>query len=217
MTRVPFRTRAEIEAALPLVLAQLRADGLIAYPTETVYGFGGAVTVAAAARLTELKRREPHKPFLLLITDPAQAPGVQWADSARTLARLFWPGPLTLALPARAGDLPAGVVSVDGMVALRATPHDAIRTLIDALGSPITSSSANAPRQPPARSAAAAEAVLAVLGADDVLVLDGGPLPPSLPSTIVACDENGATIVREGVITRAVLRTRLQGTGLNVD
>lgn len=216
MSRVPFRTTSEVRAALPRVLAHLRADGLIAYPTETVYGFGGAVTPAAADKLRLLKQRDALKPFLLLIADMDQAPGVHWPEAARTLARLFWPGPLTIALPASDEMLPEGIVSSDGMVALRATPHDAIRRLITALGAPITSTSANAPGQPPARSGAEAEAALAAIGTAGVLVLDGGELPRSLSSTVVACADDRVRIIREGVIARDELRQRLQGTGIDV-
>ena len=216
MNRVPFVTAQDVDAAIPRVIQHLRADGLIAYPTETVYGFGGAVTAEAASALQLLKRREAHKPFLLLISDLAQAPGVQWNDAARLLAQHFWPGPLTLALPATDHNVPAGVVSAEGRVAVRLTPHDAIRRLIASLGAPITSTSANAPGEPTARSAAEAEAALARLDASHVLVLDGGLLPPSAPSTVVACDDDHVRVLREGAITRAQLHDRLHGTGIHV-
>ena len=214
---LPFRTPADVDAALPRIVEHLRADGLIAYPTETVYGFGGAVTPVAAAQLGALKRREELKPFLLLITELAQVPGIEWPPAARRLAELFWPGPLTLAVAADAAAFPEGVVSPDGMVALRATPHDAMRRLIRALGAPVTSTSANAPGHPPARTAAEAEAALSLLGADDVLVLDGGTLSPSPPSTVAACDGNRVHIIRVGVITKDVLQQRLLGTGIDVE
>lgn len=214
---VPFQSSADIDAALPRIIDHLRADRLIAYPTETVYGFGGAVTDAAAARLRTLKLREAHKPFLLLITDLAQVPGIVLPAAARTLADHFWPGPLTLAVPAAGHTFPPGAVSADGMVALRATPHDAMRRLIQRLGAPITSSSANAPGQPPARTAAEAAAALRALDATDVLVLDGGELAPSQPSTVVACDGDRVRIVRAGVITRDELLQRLLGTGIDVE
>lgn len=216
MTRIGFVTQAEVDAAIPRVIEHLRADGLIAYPTETVYGFGGAATPAAASALQVLKQREAQKPFLLLISDIAQAPSVKWTAPARRLAQLFWPGPLTLALPATAGSLPPGVVSAEGLVALRATPHDAIRRLIATLGAPLTSTSANARGRPAARSAGEAEAALNELDATDVLVLDGGLLPPSPPSTVVACGDDHVRVLREGAITRAQLHDRLDGTGIDV-
>jgi L-threonylcarbamoyladenylate synthase len=214
---VPFRSSVDIDAALPRIVDHLRADRLIAYPTETVYGFGGAVTNDAAARLQALKQREAHKPFLLLITDLAQVRGIAWPEAARVLAGHFWPGPLTLAVPAGGRSFPPGVVSPDGMVALRATPHDAMRRLIERLDAPITSSSANAPGQPAARTAAEAAAALRELEATDVLLLDGGELPPSAPSTVVACAGDRVRIVRAGVITREELLQRLPGTGIDVE
>lgn len=216
MRVLPFRTAAEREAALPEVLAHLDADGLLAYPTETVYGFGGRISTAATARLRELKRREPARPFLLLVRHEGQAPEMQWNDAARTLARLFWPGPLTLALPAAGAALPVGITSPDGYVAVRASPHAAPLALVDALGEGITSTSANAPGEPPAQSAADVLSALAALGAEDVLVLDGGELPPSPPSTVVQCEDRRVRVLRAGAITPDALRERLQGSGIDV-
>jgi L-threonylcarbamoyladenylate synthase len=214
---VPFRTDDEVVAALPRVLEHLRTDLLLAYPTETVYGFGGAATAAAAARLVALKRREELKPFLLLITDLDQVAAIEWPPAARAVAELFWPGPLTVAVRTDRDAFPPGVVSPDGMVALRATPHEPMRRLIRALGAPITSTSANGPGRPPARNAAEAAAALSLLGARDVLVLDGGTLPPSAPSTVVACDGSRMRVIRLGVITMEVLQQRLLGTGIDVE
>lgn len=216
MKRLYVRTADEIDAALPVILEHLDADGLIAYPTETVYGFGGAMTAAAAGALRSLKSREPLKPFLLLITDPDQAPGVQWSDAARTVARLFWPGPLTLALPAQADTFPEGIIGTDGTVALRASPHPFVRRLVEARGAPITSTSANAPGTPPARTADEAVAALNALHARDVLVLDGGALPESASSTILAVRDRSARILREGAIPVQQLRTQLAGVGIDV-
>jgi L-threonylcarbamoyladenylate synthase len=216
-TRVPFATSSEIEAGLPHALAQLRADGLLAYPTETVYGFGGAASSAAAAALRQLKRREPFKPFLLLVENVDQAPGVQWSPTSRQVAELFWPGPLTLVLRAVAGAFPEGIRADDGTVALRASPHPGAQALVRAWGAPLTSSSANTPGRPPARSAAEVDDALQTLGAGDVLVLDGGVLPRSAPSTIVSCRDGVVRVLRQGAISAAALQRRLQGTGIHVE
>jgi L-threonylcarbamoyladenylate synthase len=216
MTPLPVRTEAEIAAALPRVLAHLADDGLIAYPTETVYGFGGAVTPAAAAALRALKHREPLKPFLLLVADPDQAPGVRWTDASRAIARLLWPGPLTLALPAEQGAFPAGIISSHGVVALRASPHPLVRALVRGWGGAITSTSANAPRSAPARDAAGVFAALEALDAHDVLVLDGGTLPESASSTIVAVEDHTVRVLRAGAIRTEDLRNQLSGIGIDV-
>jgi L-threonylcarbamoyladenylate synthase len=214
--RLPFSTDAEIHSAMPRVLEHLAADRLIAYPTETVYGFGGVVSPAAVAALSALKRREPLKPFLLLLLVPEQAPGVQWTDAARTVARAFWPGPLTLVLPAAETAFPAGIRTSDGTVALRASPHAAVLALLAALDAPLTSSSANAPGAAPARDAGEVARALAELDATDVLILDGGRLPQSQPSTVVAVADSTLRVLRAGAVSDDELRTRLRGTGIHV-
>jgi L-threonylcarbamoyladenylate synthase len=216
MNAVAARSPGEIEAALPRVVAHLDADGLIAYPTETVYGFGGATTAGAVARLRGLKRRDQLKPFLVLVAGAEQAPGVQWNATAQALARAFWPGPLTLALPARSGAFPDGIPGPDGLVALRSSPHPFVRALTQQFG-PVTSTSANAPGYPPARTAREVADALRVLGVDDVLIVDGGELPDSQPSTIVAADAAGVRVLREGAIHRNRLEDQLAGSGINVD
>ena len=216
MRRLPFRTDSERAASLPEVLEHLRQDRIIAYPTETVYGFGGRITAAATARLRELKRREAARPFLLLVHHAGQAPEMQWNDTAHTLARLFWPGPLTIALPAVGGALPVGIVSAAGYVAVRASPHRAPLAIGDALGEGITSTSANAPGEPPARHAAEVTRALEALEAEDVLVLDGGELPPSAPSTVVECGDGRIRLLRAGAITPDALREQLLGSGIDV-
>jgi L-threonylcarbamoyladenylate synthase len=216
MIRIFARTDAEITAALPRVVSHLESDGLIAYPTETVYGFGGAVTAASAAALRTLKSRELIKPFLLLIAEPDQAPGVQWTAASRAIARLFWPGPLTLALPAEPGTYPEGIISNDGIIALRASPHPFVRAITAAWGGAITSTSANAPGSRPARTGEEVAAALQALDATDVLVIDGGTLPPSQSSTILAVEDHTARVLRPGAISTEDLRNQLSGIGIDV-
>lgn len=192
--------------ALPAVTEHLRAHGVIAYPTETVYGFGGLLTQPALQRVAQLKSRSEDKPFLLLVSQPAQLAGLEWNEAARLLAQEFWPGPLTLALRATSGEFPAQILSAEQTVAVRETPHPGLRTLLDVLGEPITSTSANLPRQPPASSGDQAARVLAELGAEDVLLLDGGPLPAAEPSTLVDCSRDPVRVLREGAISVATIR-----------
>jgi L-threonylcarbamoyladenylate synthase len=204
--RIPFATPGEVLEALPSVTEHLRAHGVIAYPTETVYGFGGLLTQPALERVAQLKSRAGDKPFLLLVSQPAQLAGLEWNEAAQLLAQEFWPGPLTLALRATSGEFPAQIVSAEQTVAVRETPHPGLRTLLDVLGEPITSTSANLPRQPPASSGDQAARVLAELGADDVLLLDGGPLPAAEPSTLVDCSRDPVRVLREGAIPVATIR-----------
>lgn len=206
MKRIPFQSPQDVLDAIPEIIAHLRADGAIAYPTETVYGFGGLLTEAALARVATLKARDENKPFLLLISNAAQSAQLEWTEVARKLAQAFWPGPLTLAMRATSGEFPARVLSPHGTVAVRETPHPELRTLLDVLGEPITSSSANLPRQAPAGSADEVARVLEELDAADVLLLDGGTLPAAQPSTLVDCSSDPARVVRIGSISVDQLR-----------
>ena len=206
MRTIPFQTDAEIQAALVPVIDHLQGGGVIAYPTETVYGFGCALRADGLARLAALKQRTAVKPFLLLISDVDQAAMLHWTEDARALANAFWPGPLTIGLEAPPDSFPAGVRGADGIVAVRATSHTGIRTLVAALGEPITSTSANEPGQPTAHDAASAAAALIELGAANAMVLDGGPLPAALPSTVVEASVSPPRVLRAGAVSVEELR-----------
>jgi L-threonylcarbamoyladenylate synthase len=208
---IPFRTEAEQRAALDIVADHLRSGGIIAYPTETVYGFGCMLQPAALERLATAKHRAEDRPFLVLVADREMASGVEWTAAAESLADAFWPGPLALALGA-AGEWPREVLSRAGTVAIRATPHDGVRALIRHCGGPITSTSANEPGTAPAlEPAAAARALASTTGSRSGLVLDGGPLPPSPPSTIVDCSVDPPVIVRAGAIDATAIAEILNG------
>jgi L-threonylcarbamoyladenylate synthase len=206
---VPFRTPAEVEAALDQAVAHLRASGLIAYPTETVYGLGSRPRVADVQALQQLKGRRPDKPFLLLVSDRdmAEAQGLAFNQSAAALARAFWPGPLTLVLPGGSGRLPDSLRGPEGGIAVRWTSHGGMARLVQALGEPVTSTSANLPGAAPAPGA---EAIVrdfqAAVVAGRLLVLDGGVLGNSPPSTVVDCTQPQPRLVREGAVTLAELR-----------
>ena len=175
---------------------RLRAGGVIAFPTDTLYGVGARATdPAAVARLYQVKRRPPGQPMVWLVSDRAQAEryGVVSSAAAELIAR-FWPGPLTLVLPSLADN--------KSTIAVRA-PADAVAlALLTALGEPIASSSANAAGRPPPIDA---NQVIAGLGEELDAVLDGGPCRIGQPSTIL--DVSGATprILREGAIPAAEL------------
>lgn len=203
---IPFHEASECAVNATPVAEHLRAGGLIAYPTETVYGFGCALQPAALSALARLKRREARKPFLLLVRDRRELQGLRWTPAATRLADAFWPGPLTLVLATGATGLPPEVTGPGGTVAVRASPHPGVRALLTALGAPITSTSANAPGAAPASSAAEVRRALDVLEAPDVWVLDGGALPPSAPSTIVDCSGFRPRVLRAGAIPTERLR-----------
>lgn len=192
--------------------AHVKAGGIVAYPTETVYGFGGLCTPGAVARVRHLKRRDPDRPLLVLIRGAADAEGLAWTGDARELASLFWPGAVTLVLADPGGIFPDGVRSAAGAVAVRVSPHPLVETLLALVGAPLTSTSANAPGAAPARSGAEALGVARELGAgDELLVVDGGVLPPSGPSTIVDCTGPVPAVIREGSVPLSRLRCALPG------
>jgi L-threonylcarbamoyladenylate synthase len=205
---LPF-TGDAVATTIPTVVAHLRRGGLIGYPTETVYGLGGRVTDDAVRALAGLKGRPETKPFLVLISNVRMAEqlGLLFNDAARAMARAFWPGPLTLALPAAGAKLPAQLRGPDGGVAVRHTGQRDVARLIEALGEPITSTSANRPGSPPAPGAdRLAEAFADDVAAGTLLVLDGGVLGNVPPSTLVDCTQPVPRLVREGAIPRAELR-----------
>ena len=207
---VPFWSPAEIDAALRGVIDHLANRGVLAYPTETVYGFGTAVDHESVESLVRLKGRPPGKPFLLLIGDPAQIARLDLhlpAYAAHLAARL-WPGPLTLVLRGGEGRVPARLRGPEGGVAVRLTPHEGLRRLLHAYGEPITSTSANRPGVPPAMtSAEIVEQWPDAIHRGLLHVLDGGRLSPSPPSTVVDCTGRRARVIRPGVLSASVLRT----------
>ncbi len=209
MKPVPFRSDAEIEEALSAVTAHLQRGGLLAYPTETVYGLGSRAREAEVVALARLKGRRPNKPFLLLVSSRtmAEAQGLAFNEVASALARAFWPGPLTLVLPGGGGRLPDLLRGPEGGIAVRWTSHPGMARLVAALEEPITSTSANLPGQPPAPGA---EAIVrdfaAAVEAGTLVVLDGGVLGNSPPSTVVDCSRPTPRLVREGALTLVDLR-----------
>lgn len=206
---LPFRSDAEIEAAIPVAREHLARGGLLAYPTETVYGLGSAPLVPALDALAQLKGRPAEKPFLLLVSDRAMVEdwGLVLTTAARALAAAFWPGPLTLVLPGGEGKLPDQLRGREGGIAVRYTSHAGIARLVAATGQPLTSTSANRPGSPPAPGAdRICEVFAEEVERGELLVLDGGVLGNVPPSTLVDCTSPVPRLVREGAIPRAELR-----------
>lgn len=198
---IPFRGPGWPARRLAAIVGHLRGDGLIAYPTETVYGLGCSLDARAVARLAALKGRDPDKPFLILVTEAAMVHELKWTEPAQALAEALWPGPLTLVLAAPGGAYPPGVRDPRGTVAVRATPHPGVRALVRGLGGPITSTSANVPGGVPALSAREADSMVGALGGgEEVWVLDGGALEPSAPSTVVDCTVEPPVVTRAGAL-----------------
>ena len=205
---LPF-TGAAVAGTIPQAVAHIRRGGLLGYPTETVYGLGGGVTPEAVAALARLKGRPEGKPFLVLVSslEMAEGLGLQFNPAAQAMARAFWPGALTLALPGGGGRVPDQLRGPEGGVAVRHTGHPDVARLIAALGEPLTSTSANRPGTPTAPGAdRLAEAFADAERSGQLLVLHGGVLGNVPPSTLVDCTESVPRLIREGAIPRTELR-----------
>lgn len=206
---VPFWSEAEIAGAIRPALEQIELRRVLAYPTETVYGFGGGIDRDSVNALIRLKGRPKGKPFLLLIagSDMLARLDLRLPSFATNLAARHWPGPLTLVLPGGEKRVPEPLRGPEGGIAVRWTSHRSLQTLIRAHGDAITSTSANRPGVPPAMSA---REILeqwehaAHTGA--LRVLDGGTLEPSAPSTVVDCTGRAPRVIRPGAIPAALLR-----------
>ena len=183
--------------------AVLRRGGVIAYPTETFYGLGAlASDGAAVARLVRAKDRPDGQPLPLLGADLAQLEAVARFDPlARRLATAFWPGPLTLVLPARPGLAPA-IIGGGGTVGVRVTSGEVAAALAAAAGGALVATSANLSGQPPPTSIDQLDGALR--GRLDA-VLDGGATPGGSPSTVVEVDGDRLRLLRAGVVPLAAV------------
>ncbi len=206
---LPFFSPADADRAAAEVSAHLGRQGLLGYPTETVYGLGSAPDIVSLEKLAELKGRPSGKPFLLLVSSRAMAEraGLVFPPAANALAEAFWPGPLTLVLRGGEGRLPDRLRGPEGGIAVRHTSHPAVARLIQRLDYPLTSTSANRPGGPPAPGAAQIAALFPeAYAAGELLLLDGGVLGNVPPSTLVDCTGPRPALVREGALPRAELR-----------
>ena len=182
--------------------AILRAGGLVAFPTETVYGLGAAaLDPTAVARIYEAKGRPSFNPLIVHVTDAAMARGLtsEWPQTADDLVQAFWPGPLTLVLP-KAPGVPDAITAGLPSVAVRAPSHPVARALIAALGAPIAAPSANLST---AISPTAAAHVAKGLGGRIAMILDGGTTDVGLESTVLSLTEAVPVLLRPGTLTRA--------------
>jgi len=206
---LPFWSPEEVGTAINTALTHLRDGRILAYPTETLYGFGTMIDNDAVERLVALKRRPPAKPFLLLISDTPMLSrlGLHLTHPAAMLAARHWPGPLTLVLPGGERRIPDRLRGPEGGVAVRWTSHPGLQRLIAALGDPITSTSANRPGEPEATSAREVLTQFpAAIASGDVLLLDAGKLGTDTASTVVDCTGKRPRVIRPGAIPAAVLR-----------
>ncbi len=211
---IPFWSDVEIAGAIRPALEQMEMRKVLAYPTETVYGFGGGIDRDSVDALVQMKGRPKGKPFLLLIagSDMLAKLDLRLPSFATNLAARHWPGPLTLVLPGGERRVPEALRGPEGGIAVRWTSHAALQMLIRAHGEAITSTSANRPGVPPATSTREIREQWAQTIARGALrVLDGGTLQPSQPSTVVDCTGRAPRVIRPGAIAAATLRETAAG------
>ncbi len=182
----------------------LREGGVVIYPTETFYALGASVAnPRALERIYEIKKRPRGLPLLCLVEGREMVSDLvtRISQEAELLMRRFWPGPLTLVLPAKEGLYPC-LVGSQGGVAVRQSPNPIARVLVQKVGSPVVATSANLTGCDPA--ARVGDVPQEILTKVD-FVLDGGVLPGGVPSTVLDCTEGPFRVLREGVISREEL------------
>jgi L-threonylcarbamoyladenylate synthase len=190
--------------AIAEAAAILRAGGLVAFPTETVYGLGAdALSASAVARIYRAKGRPAYNPIIVHVAsgDAVSTVVAQWPSTAQQLAEMFWPGPLTLVLPKRR-EVPDSVTAGLPTVAVRVPAHPVAHALLTASGIPIAAPSANRSTM---LSPTTAGHVAKSLGDEIDLVLDAGPSTVGIESTVVDLTTAVPTILRPGSISRQQL------------
>lgn len=179
--------------------ALLRAGGLVAFPTETVYGLGAnALDAAAVDRIYAAKGRPAYNPLIVHVANREGALDVvsEWTPLAEELARVFWPGPLTLVLPKRP-NVPDSVTAGLASVAVRVPAHAVAHALLTACGIPIAAPSANRSMM---LSPTTGRHVAKSLGDAVDLILDAGPTSVGIESTVIDLTTSTPTLLRPGTI-----------------
>jgi len=189
---------ADLQEQIDKGIQILKRGGVIAFPTDTVYGLGAdAFRSEAAERIYEMKKRPTHLPLPLLIGDVEQLAVLAakpLPEIVLFLAKRFWPGGLTLVLP-KAANLPGYVGNTN--IAVRVPDHPICLTLIQAINNPLIGTSANISGKP---SMVTAGEVRQQLGNEVDFIIDGGRCPGGGESTVVDVTGGGAVILRHGII-----------------
>jgi L-threonylcarbamoyladenylate synthase len=192
------------------IAAALLAGAVAAYPTETFYALGAAaLSKRGVDRVFRLKKRDPSKPLSFVVSDMDMVRDVvsSLPPAFMVLAAEFWPGPLTIVLPAAAG-FPERLVGPGRTIALRIPPPAWLRSLVREMSEPLTATSANLSGE---RELADPVEVKALFDGRVDLIVDGGPAPGGLPSTIVDLSgDRKPRILREGAIPAARIEALLR-------
>lgn len=193
-----------IEGVIDKAIAVLNRRGIIAYPTETFYGLGVKFdSPESLKRLYDLKKRAFGKVMPLIVGDISQLNLIvdhDWLtcmpDEVNRLIKTYWPGPLTILMPARSG-LSEFLISANNTVAVRVPGESFALRLARKAGFPFTATSANISGMPPADDA---RGVIEYFDYSLDLLIDGGKTPGGLPSTIIDATVKGFRIIREGIL-----------------
>jgi len=177
----------------------LESGGVVAFPTDTVYGLGALATeTRAIERIYRIKGRDRSKPLVLFLADSESL--ARWTDGVSDdvvrLVEEHWPGPLTLILRA-SSEVPEAIISSAGNIGIRVPGHQPLRALLSGLSSPLATTSANLSGKPASRSA---KEVGSVLGREVDLILDGGSAGRTVESTVVDLSRSPAHLVRRGAV-----------------
>ena len=189
----------EAPRALEETIHAVQHGGVIAFPTDTVYGLGASLRFPdALSRIYDIKGRDSAKPLPVLISSIDRITVVAEPPDERVLdlLREFWPGGLTIALPARPG-IPREVIHHDGTVGVRVPDHSIALMLCDRAGGALATTSANRSGEPPACSA---DEIASQLGESIDVVLQGGYAPCGEPSTVIRVDDARIAVIRHGSI-----------------
>jgi len=182
----------------------LKSGGVVVYPTETSYGLGcDATNVAAVARIFAMKGRPKAKGVTALLPKDEWGDriGLVWPPELRLLAEKYWPGPLNIVLPAVAPSKIVPAHLTNGTLAVRRSSHPIANALVDALGVPLVSTSANISGEPDQYSAQAIYDRYMQQALRPDLIFDAGEIPKTAPSTLVKLGDDGTVVVlRQGEI-----------------
>ncbi len=201
--------RADEPGSIEIAAQVLREGGLVVFPTDTVYGVGAAVDRPdAVARLYVAKGRPLEKPIPVLIADLDQLERLarEVTPEARLLAQRFWPGALTIVVPAQPW-LPKEIVRETGAVGLRMPDHPVALAIIRAAGGAVATTSANRSGE---REACTVNEAIAALGDVVDLYIDGGRTPGGIPSTVVGFERSGLVVLRRGALPVEVIEQALR-------
>ena len=212
MAIIPY-SNAALEQLAQAIRHVREQAGVTAVPTETFYGLGvDPFDRAALDRLSAIKGRAEGKPILVLVHSQQELSSFaeHVPPAASVLMDAFWPGALTILFPARAS-VPIAVTAGTGKIGIRLSSCQPLRQVLARVG-PLTGTSANRAGSPPAQTAREVEQAF---GAEVDLIVDAGPTPGGLPSTVIEADET-LRIVREGAIPRGAIEAALRATGFSL-